>query len=197
MFKVGITGGIGSGKSLVCELFKLLGVPVYHADLEAKKMYDTNSDLVEAIVLHFGASLRTPEGRVDRKALAAIVFKDSNALETINQLVHPLVAQHFEQWCKRNSAHAYVIKEAAILFESNSYLQMDRIITVTAPVDQRIQRTVLRDAVSAQQVQDRISKQYDDVFKASRSNWVLVNDGTQLLIPEVYKIHRSLVSADQ
>ena len=195
MLKVGITGGIGSGKSLVCDVFKLFGIPVYHADWEAKKLYDDNKELADAIVSLFGIRMRTDDGKINKKELAAIIFSDAKALQAVNQLVHPLVALHFDNWCQLNQSSPYIIKEAAILFESDAYLSMDKIITVTAPVDVRIQIAVLRDGASAGQIEERISKQSSDEYKVDRSDWVIVNNGKQLIIPMVYKIHRLLIES--
>ena len=193
MIKVGITGGIGSGKSMVCEVFKLFSIPIYHADLEAKKLYDNDKELLDSVVDAFGKGVLDPTGHIDKRALAAKVFNDQSALDTLNNLVHPLVSKHFDFWCAANKDAPYILKEAAILFESGAYLHVDKIITVTAPFLTRVERTISRDHISKQEIESRIKRQSTDDYKIERSHWVVINDGNKLILPCVSKIHQELM----
>ncbi|MBA3705837.1 MAG: dephospho-CoA kinase [Bacteroidetes bacterium] len=189
MIKIGITGGIGSGKSTVCEVFELLGVPVYYSDEEAKKMLDSDSNVKKSVLALFGNDVLNEQGLLDKKKISAIVFKDKNKLEQLNTIIHPVVAMHFENWVKQHSIKKYILKEAAILFESNAYKQVDKVISVLAPKELRIQRTLQRDKISHEQVEERMKTQMSDEEKIKRSQFVIHNDEQQLLIPQVLRIH--------
>src|SRR4051812_35425522 len=132
MLKVGITGGIGSGKSTVCKVFELLGIPVYYSDLEARRIIDEDQTVYQLVVRAFGTAVLNDTGKIDRKKLGSVVFNDPEKLKKLNEIVHPAVARHFELWIKKAGNVPYVLKEAAILFESNAYKQVDKIITVVA-----------------------------------------------------------------
>jgi dephospho-CoA kinase len=190
MLKIGITGGIGSGKTTVCKMFETLGVPVYYADLEAKKIIDTDDTQAEIVKL-FGTSILNSENKIDRKKMADLVFNDKNKLEQLNKVVHPAVAKHFDNWA--NSQHSvYVLKEAAILFESGSNKQVDKVIVVTAPLELRIKRVCDRDKVSPQEVLNRINNQMSDVEKIKLADFIVVNDEKELLIPQILAIHQKI-----
>jgi len=193
MKKIGITGGIGSGKSTVCRIFELLGVPVYYADDEAKNILDTNSDVLNKVIETFGKEVINDSGRVDRKKLASVVFNSPEKLGALNKIVHPAVGKHFQEWCFLNSRSAYILKEAAILFESGAYKNVDKVITVVAPEEMRIQRVIARDKISREEVESRISKQISDEEKISRSAFIITNDEQQMVIPQVLKIHNELM----
>jgi dephospho-CoA kinase len=190
MIIAGITGGIGSGKSTVCAVFEVLGVPVYYADEESKKLLDVPS-ISEMIAEKFGNEL-IKDGKVDRKQLAAVVFNDQLKLDELNRIMHPAVKDHFIDWCKMNKDAAYVLKEAAILFESGAYKQVQKVITVTAPVEMRISRVMKRDNVKRDEVEKRMAKQISEEEKIKRSDFVIFNNEEDLLIPEILKIHKEL-----
>lgn len=192
MKRIGITGGIGSGKSTVCKLFALLGVPVYAADDESKKLLDDNASVKLAIVGAFGESILDESGFIDRKQLATLVFNDKMKLDQLNGIVHPAVAKHFEDWCKKQSNVPYILKEAAILFESGANKGVDEVIVVTAPKDIRIQRVIGRDKVSSEEVEKRMANQWPEEEKVKLANYVLTNDEQQLLIPQVLQLHAVL-----
>lgn len=192
MIKAGITGGIGSGKTTVCRIFEILGVPVYYADDKAKNILDSNSEVLNKVVEIFGSAILEDKKRIDRKKLAEIVFNDKEKLDLLNKIVHPAVARDFEDWCDEKRNYPYVLKEAAILFESGSYKSIDRIITVTAPVELRIQRVINRDSISREEVTSRMSRQMSDEEKISLSSFVIINDEQQLVIPQVLEIHAQL-----
>jgi len=188
---LGITGGIGSGKSTICKIFKLLGAPVFEADVEAKKLMLTSEIIKSRLIDLFGEAIYTQNGTLDRKKLAGIIFSDKLQLEKVNKLVHPIVRSEFEQW-KQKQTTSYVVHEAAIMFESGFYKMMDYTILVSAPKETRIKRVIKRDKVSAQQVEERMSKQWPDKQKRMLANMELVTNDTKLLIPQIVKIDKQL-----
>ena len=192
MLKVGITGGIGSGKTTVCKVFETLGVPVYYADLEAKKLQEQDAEVKGAILKEFGENILNASGSIDRAKLAAIVFNDKDKLQKLNNIIHPAVANHFNNWLTTNKTSKYTLQEAAILFESGVYKRVDKIISVIAPIDIRILRTAKRDNISEELVQQRMKNQISDEEKIKRSDFIIYNDEQQLLIPQVIRIHEQL-----
>lgn len=189
---VGITGGIGSGKSTVCRVFKLLGVPVFEADLAAKKLYDTNEELKHGLIRLFGEKIYTPDGRLDRKKLASVIFNNDLHLARVNELVHPIVRNEFSKWLENYKSSPYVIHEAAILFESGFYKMMDFSILVSAPEEQRLERVIARDGATKEMVKKRMEKQWPDEKKQKLADRVLINDNKNLIIPEIIQIDKRL-----
>ena len=194
MLKIGIAGGIGSGKSTVCRIFEHLGAPIYYADSEAKMLMSTNEVIVSELVQLFGKQIYMPNGELDRARLAGIIFNDSTALQKVNALVHPQVALHFEKWVLAQKSAAYVLKEAAILFESGSYKAMDFNVLVTAPTELRIERCMARDGATAEDIRRRIANQWTDEKKAELSDFLIINDETQLLIPQIISLHNQFLT---
>ena len=194
MIKVGITGGIGSGKTTVCKVFQILGVPIYFADIRAKVILDTNEEVKLKIINCFGNELLSDSGFVDRIKLAAFVFNSKEKLEKLNAILHPLVQIDFENWLKQHGTYNYILKEAAILFESGSFKNLDSIITVIAPLDLRISRVMFRDDISKSQIESRIDKQISDEEKIKRSQFVIYNNEEEFLIPQILKIHKQLLN---
>ena len=193
MLKLGITGGIGSGKTTVCKLFELLGIPVYYSDEESKKLLAENMAVKEQVVALFGNSILDEEKNIDRKKLASLVFNNKEQLEKLNAILHPAVGIHFEQWLKKQNA-PYILKEAAILFESGAYKQVDKVITVVAPLDLKIQRTIKRDGATKEAILSRMQLQLNDEEKVKRSDFVIQNDEQTLLIPQVLDVHKALIN---
>jgi len=191
MMVVGITGGIGSGKSIVCMIFRELGIPVYEADAEAKKLYDI-PEVIEEVKKTFGTEYFNAYA-LDKKKFASLVFKDVQALKKINSIIHPFVKKNFREWKNRHKEKPYVLKEAAILFESGTDKGCDKIITVTAPESLRKQRVMLRDQRTEKQVEEIIRMQWSDEEKIKRSDFVIVNDETKLVLPQVLKIHNAII----
>lgn len=194
MIKVGITGGIGSGKTTVCKVFQILGVPIYFADIRAKVILDTNEEVKLKIINCFGNELLSDSGFVDRIKLAAFVFNSKEKLEKLNAILHPLVQIDFDNWLKQHATYNYILKEAAILFESGSFKNLDSIITVIAPLDLRISRVMFRDDISKSQIESRIDKQISDEEKIKRSQFVIYNNEEEFLIPQILKIHKQLLN---
>lgn len=190
MLKVGITGGIGSGKTTVAKIFEVLGIPVYYADDAAKYLMDNDLPLREKIQKEFGDNTYKNE-KLDRAYLAGIVFKDPAKLEKLNAIVHPATIADAEKWMGLQTA-PYAIKEAALIFESDAQKNLDYVIGVYAPTAMRIRRTMARDNISKEAVEERMSKQIDESIKMKLCDFVIVNDEQQLLIPQVLQVHEKL-----
>ena len=187
---VGLTGGIGSGKTTIANQFKSLGVPIYIADDEAKKLMNSDS-VLEKIKKTFGEEL-VDDNILNREKLAQIVFSNPEKLKQLNQIVHPEVKKHFLKWLNKHKNHPYVIKEAAILFESGSYKDCDFIITVTAPLEIRIQRILKRDNTTREDILNRIKNQWNDEDKVSKSDFVIQNEDVNEALKKTYEIHNLL-----
>jgi dephospho-CoA kinase len=194
-FQVGITGSIGSGKSLVCKIFATLGAPVYDADSHAKELMTTDGILMSGIRKEFGDLSYNGDGSLNRSYLAENVFYNTAKLERLNNLVHPRVAINYAQWVESHRHFPYVIKEAALLYEAGSYRLLDRIVVVHAPVEIRIQRVLKRDAHrTVEQIRAIVEKQMSDDEKLQRADDIVVNDESVLLIPQVLKLHNEFIS---
>lgn len=190
MLQIGITGGIGSGKSLVCKIFSCLGVPVYDADHRAKSIMTTDGILISQIRKEFGDLAYNEQGALNRTYLAEEVFSNELKLEKLNSLVHPRVGIDYQNWLAERNDVCYVVKEAALLFEAGSYKYLDKIVVVTAPEDLRIRRVLARDSHrSKQQLLDIMRKQMPEAEKVKRADYVLMNDEKSLLIPEVIRLN--------
>jgi dephospho-CoA kinase len=189
--KLGITGGIGSGKTTVCKIFGVLGIPVFYADPEANVVMNDNKAIREAINKIAGEDIY-PGGTLDRKKLASIIFNDDDLLKKVNSLVHPVVFEYFNTWVEKQAA-PYVIMEAAILFESGASELVDRVATVTAPVEERITRVIRRNILSREQVIERIDNQMDDRERIRRSDYVINNAENEMIIPAILKIHEDII----
>lgn len=186
--RIGITGGIGSGKSLVCRVFETLGIPVYYSDDESKKLTDRDPQIIGQVSSLFGSHLYA-SGVLDRKALAALVFNDGARLDQLNAVIHPRVKEHFIAWCALQSK-PYVIKEAAIMFESGAYKDLDYMVTVSAPQELRIKRVTERDGLSGEEIRKRMNNQLTDEEREKRSDFILQNDEKQLILPRIVDLHR-------
>jgi len=192
MIKVGITGGIGSGKTTVCKLFEKMDIPVYYADLEAKRLMTSDKVLKQKIKKLLGNEAYFRNGRLNRKYVASIVFNDENKLSSLNGLVHPAVGIDAKKWFSDQKTK-YAIKEAALLVENASYKQLDYLIVVTAPVEMRIKRVVKRDKSDYNQVKLRIANQLPEIQKKKVADFIIDNSGDVSLISQVWKIHRKLM----
>ena len=187
---VGITGGIGSGKTTVCKVFEQLGIPVYNADNSAKRLLDTDSILMNNVCLLFGNNIYV-QGKLDRTELASIVFSDTEKLRQLNELVHPTVATDFKQWTDRQNGDI-VIKEAAILFETGGYKALDTTILIHAPENIRIERVMKRDGVSSKEVKARMNNQWPEQRKMELADHIIENHNGNLIIPQVLRILETL-----
>ncbi len=185
---IGITGGIGSGKTTVCGIFEALGTPIYHADDRAKAVMHSDPVLVNDIKRHFGEEAYM-NGQLNRPFLAKQVFGSKEQLAVLNGLVHPAVARDFMAWVSQHTDHSYIMKEAAILFESGAYKVVEETILVTADEAVRLQRVMLRDGISEDEVRQRMANQWSEERKVALANHIIHNDGHQLLIPQVLALH--------
>ncbi len=193
MLKIGLTGGIGAGKSTVASIFKVLGVPVFDADATAKNLLNTDLVLREQVITAFGSETYK-NGLLDRKYLATLVFNNSEQLAKLNALVHPATIAAMEKWAFGFTDRSYIIKEAALLFEAGTHEGLDYIIGVTAPVELRIARVMQRDHVLREEVLGRMQHQLDDTEKMKRCNFVIDNNETSLVIPQVLALHEQFIS---
>ncbi len=190
--RIGITGGIGSGKSTACYLFELLGIPVYYADVRAKWLMANDPAVRTQLVEAFGAHTFDGAGQLNRAYLSEVVFNDSAQLALLNGIVHPAVRRDGLAWEATHADVPYTLREAALLYESGSYTTLDRVIVVTAPEALRVARVVARDGLTAAQVQARMDKQWPEADKVRRAHHVIVNDGRHSLIRQVLRIHTIL-----
>ncbi len=195
---VGITGGIGSGKSLICRMFEALNIPVYYADERARWLQTYDSGLVESIKDTFGANAYNAQGVFDRAFIADQVFNDKAKLQWLNNVVHPKVAQDFYQWQQANILAPYIVKEAALLFETGSYQSLHKVINVNAPTELRVRRVLLRDQQrSKEQVLSIISKQWNDQQRAKLADFTIENNENSHIVPKVLAIHSKLLQPKQ
>jgi len=192
MFRLGLTGGIGSGKTLVCQIFEKLGVSVYYADSAARFLMGTDAGLMEGIRQLFGEQAYGKEG-LNREYLAGIVFGDREKLAALNRLVHPLVRKDFVNWTEQQKGSPYVVEEAAILFESGAHAFLDYSVLVYAPEELRIKRVMDRDGMSREHVLKRMEQQMSEEEKKALADHVLINDGSRMLLPQVLELHNSII----
>jgi dephospho-CoA kinase len=188
MVRIGLTGGIGSGKTTVAKVFEVLGIPVYYADDAARKIVNTNEGLKKKIVANFGEESYL-NNQLNRKYIAGIVFNNEEKLKLLNSFIHPVTIADAEEWMKKQTA-PYTIKEAAILFESGAHAGLDYVIGVSSPLALRIKRVVERDNVPEEEIQKRIARQMDEEEKMKRCDFIIVNDENHPIIPQVLELHK-------
>lgn len=192
MVLIGLTGGIGSGKSTVAKVFETLGIPVYYADDEAKRLMNTDERLKQEIIKQFGIE-SYQDGTLNRPYIASLVFTNKEKLSLLNSLVHPVTIEDSQKWVLQQIS-PYVIREAALLFESGANKGLDFVIGVSAPVPLRIQRVIQRDGLSKEEIEQRISRQMDEEEKTKKCDFVILNDEKQLVIPQVLDIHKKILA---
>ncbi|AZQ64198.1 dephospho-CoA kinase [Flammeovirga pectinis] len=190
--QVGITGGIGAGKSYICRIFKVLGAPIYNADIQAKMLMREDPKIIKEIISVFGKDAYLQNGMLNRPFLARQIFSDKRKLETMNSIVHPRVADHYNDWVRIElQIHPYVVKEAALMFTNGNYKKLDKVIVVDAPIEKRVQRVLERDHRPKNQIEDIINKQQGEEKLFNLADIKLQNDDSSLLIPEIINLHRS------
>ncbi len=190
--KLGVTGGIGSGKTTVCRIFAVLGIPVYSADEEARKIQEGDREIKDKINLLVGKDLYST-GKLDRPELARLIFNNRDLLEKVNSLIHPVVFNNFTKWVKEQDS-PYSIMEAAILFESGAYRDMDKILTVVTPMEERIDRLVKGNRLTREQVMERINNQIDDESRIKRSHYIIFNSENDMIIPAILGVHEEMLN---
>ncbi|HEY3390810.1 MAG TPA: dephospho-CoA kinase [Prolixibacteraceae bacterium] len=194
MKKIGITGGIGSGKTTVCEIFKLLGVPVFHADAEAKILQNNDLHIKDLLIRQFGIHIYSPEGVLDRKKMAELIFNDSEALAKVNSIIHPAVRQSFLKWSESHQDAPYILYEAAILLESGYASDFEKNILVLADEKVRIDRVIRRDHLSEKLIKQRINNQMPDEIKINLVDYIIENNDEKLLIPQIIELDKLIRS---
>lgn len=194
MLNVGITGSIGAGKTVACNVFKTLGVPVFNSDTEARILINTDPLIKAALINAFGNEVYLENGQLDKTRMATLIFSDSDARQKVNSIVHPVVKKKFDEWRRANEGHKYVLQEAAILFESGAWRFSDKIIVVTAPEKTRIDRIMKRDGSDHDSVKNIIASQLSDDEKIKKADYIIYNDTTDLLLPQILKLHEELCS---
>ncbi|WP_426668243.1 dephospho-CoA kinase [Mucilaginibacter sp. McL0603] len=193
MLKIGITGNIGGGKTTVSKIFEILQVPVFYADDAAKKVMVEDLILIDELKTAFGTEAYFNDGELNRKHIADIVFNNEIQLNKLNAIVHPAVFRAFDAWTATIKNAPYVMKEAALLFESSSYKMCDYSIMVTAPLELRIQRVMARNGLTREEIENRNARQFSEEKKAQLADYVIRNDDTELVIPQVLKLHRQFL----
>jgi dephospho-CoA kinase len=189
--KLGVTGGIGSGKTTVCRVFSVLGIPVFSADAEAKRIMDSDPDLIDKLNSIAGMDLYA-NGNLDRQQLAKLIFNNRELLEKVNSIVHPLIFENYIKWADEQTS-PYTIMEAAILFESGAAELVDRILTVVTPINERIERLMAGNKFTFEQVMERINNQIDDETRIKRSDFIVYNSENDMIIPAILAIHEELL----
>jgi len=190
MVRVGLTGGIGSGKSTVAHVFEILGIPVYYADKEAKRLMNEDPEIRKQLIHHFGQEAYS-DNLLNRRFIAEIVFRDKQKLQLLNSVVHPITIARAEQWMHQHTT-PYVVKEAALIFESGSHEGLDFVIGVSAPLNIRILRTIKRDGVTREEVLARMENQIQESIKMRLCDFVIRNDDQHLVLPQVLALHEKL-----
>ena len=193
MLKIGLTGGMGSGKTTVCRMFEVLGIPVFYADETAKSLMKTDLLLKQNIIKGFGVDSYSDKGELNRKYISSLVFSNKQELDKLNAMVHPAVFRAFDSWVLKQTASPYVIKEAALLFESNSHKMCDQSVLIKSPEALRIQRIIKRDVTTQEEAKLRMIRQFSDERKEEMADHVILNDEQNLIIPQVLDLHQQFL----
>jgi len=193
--KIGITGGIGSGKSTVSKVFALLKVPIYNADNRAKYLLNNDTEVVLKVKQVFGNDIYLNQ-ELDRIKMAAQFFEQPFLLEQLNKIVHPAVFKDFDNWCNEHQQEPYVLKEAALIFETIIHQKLDAVMMVSSPENLRIERVMNRDSINKEQVLARIKNQMSEEEKLNRADYIIYNDELQLVIPQVVQLHQQLINVE-
>lgn len=192
MIKVGLTGSIGSGKSTIAKVFTLLGIPVYFSDIEAKKILD-QPDVINIITRNPGMELLSSNGLIDRKRLADKIFNDNDALQWLNSIIHPRVWRHFLEWVDINNKKPYIIQESAIMLETGFSTFFDKVVVVTCPMEERINRVLYRDKMTRDQVLERMENQWPEELKVLKADHIVNNDDRSLAMPQIMALHKEFL----
>lgn len=186
---IGITGGIGSGKSFICNIFRKLSVPVYEADIQSKRLVNTSEIIRKELTEEYGKDIYLQNGDINKAKLANIIFNNKHELEKVNRIIHPVVFNDFKEWCDNHKNKKYMIHEAAIMFESGVNKLMNAVVFIDAPKDIRIKRVIQRDKICEKDVLMRIKNQMSEEEKKKLSDHVIINDDKEYLLPQILKLH--------
>ncbi len=191
MIKIGLTGGIGSGKTTVAKMFESLGVPIYYSDFWAKKLTNSNTEIISKLKKEFGNEIYSENNTLNKILLSKIIFNSKSKLEIVNNIIHPIVKNHFDEWVKTQEKlnKKYIIKETAILFESGAYKQVNKTITVSTELDLRIKRLQKRDNITEGEILKKVASQMPEEEKIKLSNYIIYNNKNDMLLPQVLKFH--------
>jgi len=191
MIKIGLTGGIGSGKTTVAKMFESLGVPIYYSDFWAKKLTNSNTEIISKLKKEFGNEIYSENNTLNKILLSKIIFNSKPKLEIVNNIIHPIVKNHFDEWVKTQEKlnKKYIIKETAILFESGAYKQVNKTITVSTELDLRIKRLQKRDNITEGEILKKVASQMPEEEKIKLSNYIIYNNKNDMLLPQVLKFH--------
>lgn len=196
MLKVGLTGSIGSGKSTIAKVFTLLGIPVYFSDIEAKKILD-QPDVINIITAKFGIELLSSNGLINRQRLADKIFNDNFSLQWLNSIIHPRVRRHFLEWVDSNKNNPYIIQESAIMLETGFSTFFDKVVVVTCPIEERINRVLYRDKMTRDQVLDRMENQWSEELKVLKADHIVKNDDRSLALPQIMALHKEFLEQSE
>jgi len=196
MLKVGLTGSIGSGKSTIAKVFTLLGIPVYFSDIEAKKILD-QPDVINIITAKFGIELLSSNGLINRQKLADKIFNDNFSLQWLNSIIHPRVRRHFLEWVDSNKKNPYIIQESAIMLETGFSTFFDKVVVVTCPIEERINRVLYRDKMTRDQVLDRMENQWSEELKVLKADHIVKNDDRSLALPQIMALHKEFLEQSE
>lgn len=191
--KVAVTGGIGSGKTLVCNILQKMGIPVFYADTISKTLINNSPEIRMKLIALLGNDIYLQNGTIHRKKLANIIFNDNIALRKVNSIIHPKVREAFDVWCEQQISSPYVLQETAILFESGQSAFFDKIITVTAPLELKTERVMKRDGITKELVLERMKNQLPDIVKIEHSDFIIENDDRKMILPQILFIHKKLL----
>lgn len=192
MLSIGITGGIGSGKSTVCKVFNILGIPVFQADFVAMKLQNENQGIISGLKRLFGSDIYTNEKQLNRKKLASIIFNNKSLLNEVNQLIHPTVHLEFDRWKDAQKDVPYIVYEAAVLFETGRYRSFDCSILVLADEKERVERILRRDQITREEIEHRMRNQMSDIEKRNFADFIIENNDNQMIIPQILKLDTQL-----
>lgn len=196
MIKIGLTGGIGSGKTTVAKIFESLNIPIYYSDFWAKKLTNSDSKIILSLKKEFGERIYSSENNLNKELLSQIIFNDKSKLEIVNNIIHPIVKNHFNNWVKQQEKNnrKYIIKEAAILFESGANKQVDKVIIVSTELNLRIKRLQKRDNITKAEIEKKVSNQMPEDEKIKLADYIINNNENEMLISQVMNLHKIFIS---
>ncbi len=192
MYKIGLTGGIGSGKTTLARMFELLQIPIYYSDTRAKLLMVNHQGLKTDLINLLGNDVYLLSGQINKSYISSLIFQDNTLLSKVNSIVHPIVDKDFLEFCRKYQSVSYIIKESAILFETGLYKRLDKTILVTASETDRIERVKARDITDSNSIKDRISKQWKDSDKIKLADFIIKNNNQNFVIPQILKIHKQI-----